>query len=545
MPGMATGGTGKGPISHADGAVVENSFGYCQTGFFWYDRYLIRSDNQSEVIPFASQGKAGLAKEGESFMDIPLQQDLSSETVSPERHGRALWSWILFPGIAVMLGWGLRGYIGGGPFAAMIPGAFLAMSLSLLLGHGRKTAALVALFGAVGIGYGGEMTYGQTLGLACNPDTMSWGLLGTTVKGAIWGLLGGAVLGAGLTSGQYSKRSLLLAFLLTLVSFFVGWKLINEPRLIYFSDPVNSPRDESWAGLLFSAVAFLAFLYGRGDAVLRRVPLRFALWGALGGGIGFGGGTLFLVYGPELPVPQAWFGWWKAMEFFFGLLLGAALGFCAWRNRDLLKQASAVEIRDISSLPHIVGLVALVVVFFLAFPALERFLDVGGEGPSGSAEILAYNLLRPLYTFVFFGAVCVALGLYSAAAAWQTAITITFFHVVYDFNRNMPATLNLEAPLWLQGVILAVASVSLGAYVLWRRNRPGAVASLYKVLLWACFIMATVKSFVRAEVIHNGPGEIFRHPSTLTMYATFVVTAVITAWYIRKLSGPEVPEEEP
>ena len=82
-------------------------------------------------------------------MDIPLQQDLSNEIVSTERGGRALWSWILFPGIAVMLGWGLRGYIGGGPFAAMIPGAFLAMSLSLLLGHERKTAALLALFGAV------------------------------------------------------------------------------------------------------------------------------------------------------------------------------------------------------------------------------------------------------------------------------------------------------------------------------------------------------------------------------------------------------------
>ena len=89
-------------------------------------------------------------------MDIPLQQDLSNEIVSTERGGRALWSWILFPGIAVMLGWGLRGYIGGGPFAAMIPGAFLAMSLSLLLGHERKTAALLALFGAVRCGESGR-----------------------------------------------------------------------------------------------------------------------------------------------------------------------------------------------------------------------------------------------------------------------------------------------------------------------------------------------------------------------------------------------------
>ena len=116
------------------------------------------------------------------------QPDTYQEASRPSR-----LTFVLFPAIAVMLGWGWRGYIGGGPFAAMIPGAFVALSLSLLLGHDRRTAAMAALFGAVGIGYGGEMTYGQTLGLACNPETMGWGLLGVTIKGAVWGLLGGAV----------------------------------------------------------------------------------------------------------------------------------------------------------------------------------------------------------------------------------------------------------------------------------------------------------------------------------------------------------------
>ena len=35
---------------------------------------------------------------------------------------------LALPAIAMMLGWGLRGHIGGGPFGAMIPGAMVALT---------------------------------------------------------------------------------------------------------------------------------------------------------------------------------------------------------------------------------------------------------------------------------------------------------------------------------------------------------------------------------------------------------------------------------
>ena len=44
-------------------------------------------------------------------------------------HHRSLASWILAPAVVMSLGWGLRGYIGGGPFGAMIPGALVALLL--------------------------------------------------------------------------------------------------------------------------------------------------------------------------------------------------------------------------------------------------------------------------------------------------------------------------------------------------------------------------------------------------------------------------------
>lgn len=458
------------------------------------------------------------------------QPDTYQETSSPSR-----LTFVLFPAIAVMLGWGWRGYIGGGPFAAMIPGAFVALSLSLLLGHNRRTAAMAALFGAVGIGYGGEMTYGQTLGLACAPETIGWGLLGVTVKGAVWGLLGGAVLGAGLTCAQYTKRTLLIGFLLTVLFLFLGWKLINEPRLIYFSDPVNKPREELWAGLLFAAVAFLGWIHTKGEGAGARVPLYFALWGALGGGIGFGAGTLFLVYGPSLPVPQEWFGWWKAMEFFFGFMLGAAFGFAAWLYRDLLGNTNADDAAPSGSLIHLAGLAALVVVYFLVFPHVEAFL----EAPQDLPVIVAFNAFRPVYTFVFFGAVCIALGLCSLPVAWHVAITVTFLHTIIDLNRDMPGMLDMEVPFGVQAavLVLAVGAVALAVQAL--RNRPGVVPGLYLLLMWACFVVSTVVSFMRREYIDadGGLSVLWKmHPSTLTMYAVYVVASLITTWYIWRLA---------
>ena len=99
-------------------------------------------------------------------------------------------NYLLFPGLIMLLGWGLRGYIGGGPFGAMIPGAMVALAICILLGLKPGITSIIVVFGVAGVGLGGEVTYGQTLGFLRNPETMWWGLLGTTVKGAVWGLGG-------------------------------------------------------------------------------------------------------------------------------------------------------------------------------------------------------------------------------------------------------------------------------------------------------------------------------------------------------------------
>jgi hypothetical protein len=42
----------------------------------------------------------------------------------------------------MLLGWGLRGYIGGDPDGALIPGVLVALSLCLLLGYKIETGLL-------------------------------------------------------------------------------------------------------------------------------------------------------------------------------------------------------------------------------------------------------------------------------------------------------------------------------------------------------------------------------------------------------------------
>jgi hypothetical protein len=56
------------------------------------------------------------------------------------------------------LGWGLRGYIGGGPHGAMIRSLFVSLLLCQYLRYSISASAVAVVFAAIGIGFGGNMT---------------------------------------------------------------------------------------------------------------------------------------------------------------------------------------------------------------------------------------------------------------------------------------------------------------------------------------------------------------------------------------------------
>ncbi len=340
----------------------------------------------------------------------------------------------------------------------MIPGALAGLTLALLLDRSEAPAAWLAACGAVGIGLGGQMTYGQTVGLSCSADQWAWGLTGLTVKGAVWGLSGGAVLGLGFLHGRLAGRARALGLLAMVAATAAGWALINHPKLIYFSDPVNKPREEVWAGLALGAAALLGVLALHGMA---RVPMVLAAWGTLGGGVGFGLGGWLNALGRA--TGTTW-DWWKLMELTFGLLFGAALGWAAWSVRRDLMDSDEM-------LPHHGGRIWKV----LLVAAVATACAVAGD---------------ELRTRIGYTVAAVAL-LYGASlwapTARQVAITATAAAFFMDLLKAKPSV-NTAAG-W--AMVVAASAAVATATERWRK-----AGALFPLLLWAAVIDGLIKAFV-------------------------------------------------
>ncbi len=286
--------------------------------------------------------------------------------------GPPAWKVVLAGAAAGGLGWGIRGQYGH-ETGAMIAGLLVSLSLALLLcpqGPSLQVARAVA-WGTLAMGFGGSMTYGQTIGLTQNPgmigrwDALAWGFLGLAIKGGLWIAFAGALLGMGLGGRRYRGPEVLGILVGMMVLCWFGIWALNEPydparRIlprIYFSadwrwDPDASlkPRREVWGGYLFALVGLLSYL-----GFVRRDPLavRLAAWGLVGGAVGFPLGQsvqAFHAWNPELfrsgfgshlePVMN----WWNWMETLFGMTLGGALALGLYWNRDRIRFTDGVEV---------------------------------------------------------------------------------------------------------------------------------------------------------------------------------------------------------
>ena len=400
---------------------------------------------------------------------------------------RPLWQWCLLGAIAMSLGWGLRGSIGGGSLGAMIPGAMIGLVLCLLLNR-HSDAALVAAFAAIGVGFGGQETYGQTVGLSLLPETFWWAILGFVVKGAVWGLLGGAFIGIALDRHRYTTAQLLAGFGIMVLGTWLGWQYLNSPKLIYFSNRFDRPREEVWAGLWLGGLLLLAWLRAR-------IPSLFALYGAIGGGIGFGVGASLQPLGRAVWAGMP-LGWWKAMELTFGGLLGLAYVLCAWRLRDQLAGAA-------STAPPPLKLRR-------ASGALAALLAIG-------LAIVAGQYLPVRFDYTIAGAVLASLVLFSESLAWQTAITATVAAFGWDFLDYQTF-----APLPLAWTIL-VATTAAVAVLVARYPRTRAMLLL---LTWAAVVSAFRYLLPPSRV----------GPEAVTMLTVFVALASILSVMVRGAS---------
>jgi hypothetical protein len=403
---------------------------------------------------------------------------------------RPFWYWCVLGAAAMSLGWGLRGSIGGGSLGAMIPGAMIGLVLCHLLDR-HADAGVIAAFAAIGVGFGGQETYGQTVGLSLVPETFWWAILGFVVKGAAWGLLGGAFIGIALDRQRHTSVQILAGFAIMVLGTWLGWRYLDDPKLVYFSNRFDRPREEVWAGLWLGGLLLLVWLRSR-------VPSLFALYGTIGGGIGFGLGASLQPLGKT-----AWagmpLGWWKAMELTFGAILGVAYVACAWRLRHELAGNGSTAAAG-HSLPSAL---------------LSAILAI-------ALVIVAGQYLPVRFDYTIIGAVLASLVLFSDSLAWQTAITATVAAFGWDFLDYQTF-----APALLAWTVI-VATTAVVAVVVARHPKTRVMLLL---LTWT----AVVSSF-RYLLPPSRVG-----PEVVTMLTVFVALASILSVMLRGASDHRRP----
>jgi hypothetical protein len=418
------------------------------------------------------------------------EADLSPTTIP-------VWLAVLMGALAGGMGWGIRGQYGH-ETGAMIAGVLVGSVVIFCFSPRQSSLAAMraaAMF-AVGIGIGGSMTYGQTIGLTQdkvligNGSALVWGMTGLAIKGGIWIGLAGLLLGAGLGGIRYRWYEwLAVAFGALLVARLGIW-LLNEPyepsaqRLpyIYFSeswrwkpDSVVKPRREVWGGLLMVFLAVATFTRLRGD----RLGWRLGGWGFLGGALGFPAGQCLQAYhawNAEWFQSLAWdrhINWWNMMEITFGAIMGATLCLGVGIHRRAIALAKQPKAPCPAWLEWLLAMIHVGLLIGAEFttdlPWISRLYDDG----------------IPL---VVLPLVCLAVGRF-----WPflQLLPITMIPILGKTIRRMVYQ-EAHAAEWIgwtvYGVLPLAVAMAVALLNVWRSDRESAWAPAMRTLLVAVWV---------------------------------------------------------
>ncbi|WP_339734202.1 hypothetical protein [uncultured Gimesia sp.] len=300
---------------------------------------------------------------------------------------------ILLPALAMSVGWGFRGDYGH-EAGAMVPGALVALAVCLTSRRPDwwNRATIMAFLGAIGWAFGGQMSYGRVIGYTAGSQwiDVTYGYASLFLIGALWGGIGAGVLSLALTM----KRSELERFVFPLAFLWAFWLAMDLSGLTEYSHELWSSYDVDWVAAVSAALVFSMLYRARPDfhrpcrfllllsigwcagffiltpvLGLRMTPprgdnwagcvglylalvfylkraqnsvaLRLSAYGFLFGGVGFLLGDLINMLGrSQWSIIGSWpmlqgLDYWKWMEQFFGLVMGAGIG---WGAKSLLCQ---------------------------------------------------------------------------------------------------------------------------------------------------------------------------------------------------------------
>jgi hypothetical protein len=431
-----------------------------------------------------------------------------------------LWK-ILLSGVLMSLGWGIRGQFGG-QMGAMVPGAFVGLALATTSDIPELQSRFLSLaaVGAIGIAFGGMMTYGQTLGLVHDrpkSPTRRWGLIGTTLKGSVWIGIGGAFLG--MAGGWKLYYPVEVALIMAAMTGFalIGIRLLNRPMnpperipRIYFSNPHNKPRTESWGGLWFGYICLVIYL-----GLLKRDlgALIVSLLGLIGGGIGFTLGEMIQAWGihsrPFGDRMQGRIDWWKAMEMTFGAIAGIALG-AGWQLAQMTQPR--IEIGALwEAWNWQIGVSLVISVGWLIF-LIEVF-----RGNKGAIKLMEMPFL--------WGLVPMSAIFADRLTTWVVAIPSLVLVSAANVARKWSDEGWLHpAVRWLFAVIFTLAIGAIGTPFLVERSQ-----SLLRwgiaLIVWPQVILSNLKAATR--------GNIWRSKASWPVEVTFLALAILITLWVR------------
>ncbi|MAR35633.1 MAG: hypothetical protein CMG19_02315 [Candidatus Marinimicrobia bacterium] len=312
-----------------------------------------------------------------------------------------------FAALAGGMGWGIRGQYGH-ETGAMLAGLLVALVVVYFFAYQFSSidAAKAVALATVAIGFGGSMTYGQTLGLTQDPPligniaALRWGLIGTFIKGSIWIGFFGLFLGLGLGGKKYSPIEIILILFVSVFFLYLGIYILNEPfdpenkklPFIYFSDdwywePGENlkPRREQWGGLAL-ALSFLLFYI----SILKKDILarNMTVWGMFAGGLGFTLGQCVQAYhawnanvikNGFLSSIYPYINWWNMMEITFGAVFAFIITFGLWYNRHHISSNDNNNSFQLGFKNELVLLVVHIIALltwnFISFSTFDWFAD--------------------------------------------------------------------------------------------------------------------------------------------------------------------------
>ncbi len=299
----------------------------------------------------------------------------------------SIWP-ILFAGLAMSLGWGIRGNFGH-ETGAMIPGALIGLAVCLISGREDwlERWPFFGILGAVGWAFGGQMSYGIVVGYTRASDFVSvaYGYSGLFLIGGLWGAVGAGFLMLAVLWKREALAELIPPFLAVIIAWLIEDALFVtlwgdvEPDAVYYFDTdwfaaaaalaglllfaayrrkisravsfmlhltigwilgllffvtllgwhLSPPRSDNWAGMVGLWAGLLIFF--------ARNKITPAIWASLlaflFSGIGFSTGDLFQTLGSAAGISLDW---WKVMEQSFGLIMGMGVAWIFLKLRTTL-----------------------------------------------------------------------------------------------------------------------------------------------------------------------------------------------------------------